>query len=78
MRDLPDSPPSPWLAEYGGYEPQAPLAGDLAVDVAVIGGGFTGMATAIALKRLDPSLDVAVLKRRQWGMARAVGTDRSR
>lgn len=23
MRDLPDSPPSLWLAEYGGYEPQS-------------------------------------------------------
>ena len=32
MRDLPDSPPSLWLAEYGGYEPQAPLAGDLQVE----------------------------------------------
>ena len=26
MRDLPDSPLSLWLAEYGGYAPQAPLA----------------------------------------------------
>jgi glycine/D-amino acid oxidase-like deaminating enzyme len=67
MRDLPDSPPSLWLAEYGEYEPEAPLAGDLAVDVAVIGGGFTGMATAIALKRRDPSLDVAVLEAKTVG-----------
>jgi glycine/D-amino acid oxidase-like deaminating enzyme len=75
MRDLPDSPPSLWLAEYGGYEPQAPLASDLAVDVAVIGGGFTGMA-AIALKRLDPSLDVAVLEAKTVGYG-AIGRNGS-
>jgi glycine/D-amino acid oxidase-like deaminating enzyme len=65
--DLPDSPPSLWLAEYGEYRPQPHLAGDLDVDVAIIGGGYTGMATAIALKRRDPSLDVAVLEARTVG-----------
>src|SRR5215207_1711257 len=67
MRELPDSPLSLWLAEYGEYEAEAPLSGDLGVDVAVIGGGFTGMATAIALKRRDPSLDVAVLEAKTVG-----------
>ena len=67
VREPPDSPLSLWLAEYGEYRPEAPLAGDLDVDVAVIGGGFTGMATAIALKRRDPSLDVAVLEARTAG-----------
>ena len=67
MSDLPDSPPSLWLAEYGEYRPEAPLEGELAVDVAVIGGGLTGMATAIALKRRDPSLDVAVLEAKTVG-----------
>jgi glycine/D-amino acid oxidase-like deaminating enzyme len=65
--ELPDSPLSLWLAEYGDYEAEAPLTGDLAVDVAVIGGGFTGMATAISLKRRAPSLDVAVLEARTVG-----------
>jgi glycine/D-amino acid oxidase-like deaminating enzyme len=67
VRDLPDSPLSLWLAEYGGYEPSAPLAADVEVDVAVIGGGFTGLATAIALKRRDPSVDVAVLEAKTVG-----------
>ena len=67
MRDLPDSPPSLWLAEYGDYQPEAALAGDLSVDAAVIGGGFTGLATAIALKRRDPSLQVAVLEAKTIG-----------
>jgi len=65
--ELPDSPLSLWLAEYGDYTPEAPLEGEAEADVAIIGGGLVGMATAIALKHRDPSLDVAVLE------ARAVG-----
>jgi glycine/D-amino acid oxidase-like deaminating enzyme len=67
MRDLPASPLSLWLAEYGPYEPSSPLGGDLEVDVAVVGGGFTGLATAIALTRRKPSLRVAVLEARTVG-----------
>ncbi|MFN8159816.1 MAG: FAD-binding oxidoreductase [Solirubrobacterales bacterium] len=64
---LPESPLSLWLAEYGPYEPEQPLSGEIEADVAVIGGGLTGMATAIALKRQDPSLEVAVLEARTVG-----------
>ena len=39
----------------------------MSVDVAVIGGGLTGMATAIALKGRDPSLTVAVLEAKTVG-----------
>ena len=67
MRGLPDSSPSLWLAEYGEYRPEPALAGDLAVDVAVIGGGFTGLSTAIALKRREPALDVAVVEAKTVG-----------
>ena len=67
MFEFPDSPLSLWLAEYGEYQPEAQLAGELTVDVAVIGGGFLGMATAIALKRRDPSLEVAVLEAKTVG-----------
>ena len=67
MRDLPDSPLSLWLAEYGDYQPEAAAAGQLEVDAAVIGGGFTGLATAIALKRRDPSLEVALLEAKTVG-----------
>ncbi len=64
---LPDSPPSLWLAEYGEYRPEPALQGQLDVDVAVIGGGLTGMATAIALKRRNPSLDVGLLEAKTVG-----------
>jgi glycine/D-amino acid oxidase-like deaminating enzyme len=46
-------------------QPRAPLRGDLRVDVAIAGGGFTGLWTAYHLKRAEPSLDVAVLER-EW------------
>jgi glycine/D-amino acid oxidase-like deaminating enzyme len=38
------------------------LAGDIAVDVAIIGAGYTGLATAYHLKVADPSLNVAILE----------------
>jgi glycine/D-amino acid oxidase-like deaminating enzyme len=50
-----------WLEDP--YEPGAPLAGDVSVDVAIIGGGFTGLWTAYFLKRADPGLRIAVIER---------------
>lgn len=32
-----------WLANYGAYIPNPALAGNIKVDVAIIGGGFTGL-----------------------------------
>jgi glycine/D-amino acid oxidase-like deaminating enzyme len=42
---------------------RAPLPGDLDVDVAVVGGGFTGLWTAFYLSEADPTLRIAVLER---------------
>jgi glycine/D-amino acid oxidase-like deaminating enzyme len=39
------------------------LPGDLEVDVAVVGGGLTGLWTAYYLSRADPALRIAVLER---------------
>lgn len=64
---FPDSPLSLWLDTYGPYEPDPPLQGNLTVDVAVIGGGFTGIATARELKRAEPSIEVAVLEAKTVG-----------
>jgi len=48
--------------------PAAPaLAGDLSVDVAIIGGGYTGLASAYHLKTAEPSLTVAVLEAETTG-----------
>jgi glycine/D-amino acid oxidase-like deaminating enzyme len=51
-----------WLENYGPYRPSPPLQGAQSVDVAIIGGGFTGLSTAINLRRLEPGLQVAVLE----------------
>lgn len=49
--------------------PRPPLGGDVDVDVAVVGGGYTGLWTAYELLGLDPGLRVAVLERHTagWG-----------
>ncbi|MBI5506315.1 MAG: FAD-dependent oxidoreductase [Deltaproteobacteria bacterium] len=51
-----------WLATYGPYTPNPPLAGDVKVDVAIIGGGFTGLSTAYNLRCDNPAMTVAVLE----------------
>jgi glycine/D-amino acid oxidase-like deaminating enzyme len=42
--------------------PRAPLPGDLEVDVAIVGAGFTGLWTAYYLHAADPSLRIALLE----------------
>ncbi len=39
-----------------------PLESDLDVDVCIIGGGFTGLWTALRLKQLDPQINVALVE----------------
>ncbi len=52
-----------------GAEPElrSPLPGDREVDVAIVGGGFTGLWTAYYLMRADPSCRVAVIERETAG-----------
>ncbi|MFN8194802.1 MAG: FAD-binding oxidoreductase [Nocardioidaceae bacterium] len=45
------------------WTPRPALSGDLSVDVAIVGGGFTGLWTAYYLAEADPSLRIAVLER---------------
>ena len=53
-----------WLDTYpGSLEPRPPLGGDVDADVAIVGGGFTGLWTAYYLRRLDPTLRVTVIER---------------
>ena len=62
----------PWwideaLAAGLGGEPAPPLAGDTDADVAIVGGGFTGLWTALALNEREPALDVVVLEADECG-----------
>lgn len=56
-----------WSTLEGSVTPRAPLRGHRDVDVAIIGGGFTGLWTARELKRRDPALTVAVLEKHVCG-----------
>ena len=59
---------SMWLDAYpGSLEPRLALAGDTDTDVAIVGGGFTGLWTAYYLRRLDPTLRVTVIEREVCG-----------
>jgi len=54
-----------WLQqalEGEGAEDVPPLAGDLKTDVCIVGGGFTGLWTAIRLKEHEPALDVTIIE----------------
>jgi glycine/D-amino acid oxidase-like deaminating enzyme len=65
MTDLADRyrATSMWLdTAPGSLEPRPSYEGSSEVDVAVIGGGFTGLWTAYYLSRADPSLSIAVLE----------------
>jgi glycine/D-amino acid oxidase-like deaminating enzyme len=50
-----------WLG-LDEYEPGPPLDGDMEADIAIIGGGFTGLWTAYHLLKADPGLTVIVLE----------------
>jgi len=68
----PPLPPKPswWLEEARAHRDDGlspPLAADLDVDVAIAGGGYTGLWTALALRERNPSLRVALLEAREVG-----------
>jgi glycine/D-amino acid oxidase-like deaminating enzyme len=50
------------MAGRPAREAAVPLRGDLDVDFAVVGGGYTGLWTALFLKELEPSASVAVVE----------------
>jgi glycine/D-amino acid oxidase-like deaminating enzyme len=57
-----------WWRQLGGIpESRAPLPGAIDVDVAIVGGGYTGLWTAYYLKTLQPDARVAVLEQRFAG-----------
>ena len=55
-----------WLEEALALEPDAesvePLTGSHRADVCIVGGGYTGLWTALRLRELDPTLDILVLE----------------
>ena len=63
MRDQrEDENRSVWTAESEAPRPAAPLARTLTTDVAIVGGGLTGVSTALHLRRAHPELGIALLE----------------
>jgi glycine/D-amino acid oxidase-like deaminating enzyme len=54
-----------WALEQPPANP--PLAEDMAVDVAIVGGGYTGLSAAWHLAQAAPGLKIALLEARQVG-----------
>lgn len=54
--------PAAWSAILPGQPAPVPLPGDQTVDIAIIGGGFAGLAAARRLRQLDPTLKVAIFE----------------
>lgn len=69
-RSLVDAAPvSFWLDSPDRPEPGAPLTSPTEADLAIVGGGFTGLWTALLAKEADPSRDVLLLEGRRVGWA---------
>ncbi len=51
-----------WNGMLPARQPRPALAGDLTVDVAVVGAGYTGFAVARRLQELDPQARIAVIE----------------
>lgn len=58
-----------WWDDSGRPEPRAALLGDHDVDLAVVGGGFTGLWAAFLAVEEDPKRDVVVLEGERLGWA---------
>ncbi|MFM9938149.1 MAG: NAD(P)/FAD-dependent oxidoreductase [Hyphomicrobiaceae bacterium] len=67
MQSKTEWPPSLWAAVTPGLAPLPAVTGDITADVVVIGAGFTGLSTALHLRR--QGIDVAVIEAAEpgWG-----------
>jgi gamma-glutamylputrescine oxidase len=58
---------SAWNADLPPYEPSRPLSGACTADVAIVGGGFTGISTAWHLSERFPDRRIVLLEARRLG-----------
>jgi len=62
-RALAAAEPTPfWLADPAAPEPAPALTGRVSCDLAVVGGGYTGLWTALRARERDPSRDVVLIE----------------
>ncbi|MCX2923934.1 NAD(P)/FAD-dependent oxidoreductase [Streptomyces sp. NEAU-W12] len=69
-RSLADARPSAyWLDDPGRPEPRPALTGAENCDLLVVGGGYSGLWTALIAKERDPGRDVVLVEGREVGWA---------
>jgi len=56
-----------WLDQPGAPPAREPLRGEAAADLVVIGGGFTGLWTALLAKESDPERSVVLAEGHRGG-----------
>ena len=59
----------PWLEDLGERPERPRLGGDVDADLVVVGGGLTGLWTAVRAKRRDPGRRVVLLEAKRIGWA---------
>ncbi|MEU6263588.1 NAD(P)/FAD-dependent oxidoreductase [Saccharopolyspora shandongensis] len=70
VRSLQDAKPAPFWLDDPCQPPATPaLVIDTCCDLLVVGGGYTGLWTALLAKERDPSLDVVLIEGRESGWA---------
>lgn len=67
LRDI--SPVPFWLDDPDRPQATPALVGDTACDLLVVGGGYTGLWTALVAKERDPSMDVVLIEADEAGGA---------
>ncbi len=70
MSSLAEAEPVPfWTADAAKPSASPTLVGATTADLAIVGGGYTGLWTALLAKEADPGLDVVVLESHEVGWA---------
>ncbi|MFD7643612.1 NAD(P)/FAD-dependent oxidoreductase [Kitasatospora sp. NPDC059795] len=67
---LRDAKPTPfWLEDPGRPEARSALTGDVRCDLLVVGGGYSGLWTALIAKERDPGRDVVLIEAQEIAWA---------
>ncbi|GAA4884273.1 FAD-dependent oxidoreductase [Kitasatospora terrestris] len=70
VHSLRDVKPTPfWLDDPGRPEAQPALVGDAQCELLVVGGGYSGLWTALIAKEREPGLDVVLVEGKEIGWA---------